>query len=151
MDFGNNLNWDLVLKKSYFAQITPNEVRGYLPIPSITVIVDKPILVIGAKSNTAKPNWYLAAYAVPRLLFSPSSTSEFVAAVQTQERRQIRLNTLNLIQFTDFSLSPYVLEVSIPFWHQEMYLEVWKYLGDESSKPVNELLQALRANFVELG
>lgn len=146
MDFGNNLNWDLVLRRSYFAQTTPNEVKGFLPIPSISILVDRHILTIGASSTKAKPNWYLAAYVTPKLLFSPSSTSEFVAAVQTQERRRIKLNTLNLVQFTNFGLSPYLLEISIPYWHQEMNLEIWKYQGDESTKPSNELIADLKSD-----
>lgn len=151
MDFSNDLNWDLVLRQSYFTQLNPAYPKGFIPIPAITLSLDSHTLVIGAKSSKARVSWYLAAYVIPKLLFSPSSTSNFVGAVQTQERQRIKLDTLNLIKFTDFGLSPYLLEISIAPWHQEIDLEVWKYLGNESSKPVNELLQALRASFVELG
>ncbi len=146
MDFGNNLNWDLVLRRRLVAAPAPESRRGFLPIPPITISVDRYILAIGARSPLAKPNWYLAAYAVPRLLFSPSSTSEYIAAVQTSEKRLIGLNTLNLVQFTDFGLTPYLLEISIPPWHEEMNLEIWKYAGEESTKPVNQLIADLKSD-----
>ena len=127
MNFGNSLNWDLVLKRSYFAQVISNEPKEFLPIPSITVSVDSFTLLIGASSNSSKPTWRLAAFVSPRLLFSPSSTSEYLAAVQSERAQAVLLNRLNLIQFTDFGLSPYLVEISIPRWYRDIELEIWKY------------------------
>lgn len=129
MDFANNLNWDLVLRRNYVAASTPNEPQGFLPIPPITVSVDRFTLLIGASSNSAKPTWRLAAFVSPRLLFSPSSTSEYLAAVQSEKSQAVLRERLNLIQFTDFGLSPYLLEISIPRWYREIDLEIWKYTG----------------------
>lgn len=130
MDFGNNLNWDLVLRQTYFAQTTPNEPRGFFPIPPISISVDRYTLTIGAKSTKAKSNWRLGAFVAPRLLFLPSSTSDFVAAVQSERAQPVFLNRLTLIQFTDFGITPYLLEINVPHWHQELSLEIWKYSGN---------------------
>ncbi|PSB27471.1 hypothetical protein [Chlorogloea sp. CCALA 695] len=129
MDFGNNLNWDLALRTTLSASPAPNETRGYFPIPPKTILLDRYILAIGASSVKAKPNWRLAGFVSPRLLFSPSSTSEYIAAVQSEKGQAILLNQLTLVRFTDFGVTPYVMEISIPSWLQQLSLEIWKYQG----------------------
>lgn len=129
MDFGNNLNWDLALRTNYSASPAPNEARGYFPIPPKTILLDRYILAIGASSVKAKPNWRLAGFVSPRLLFSPSSTSEYIALVQSEKEQAILLNQLTLVRFTDFGVTPYVMQISIPSWLQQLSLEIWKYQG----------------------
>lgn len=146
MDFQDSLNWDLVLRQDYFVTPTPSDPKNYSPIPSITVLVDSYTLAIGARSDKALNHWYLAAYVNQRLLFVPSSTSDFIALVQTKEDFKIRLNQLNLIQFPNFGISPYVLEIKIPYWHEHMFLEVWKYSGTDNAKPVQELIAEVRSD-----
>lgn len=148
MDLGNNLNWDLVLRRTYVAQTTPDEPKGFLPIPSITVLVDRHTFVIGASSTTAKPRWRLAAFANPRLLFSPSSTSEYAAIVQAERSQAVLLNRLTLVQFRDFGVNPYLLAFDVASWHQDLSLEVWKYQGADSDKLLPELIQDVK---VDLG
>jgi hypothetical protein len=124
------LNWDLVQRQTYYA--TPNSAlsSGFVPIPTITVAVNSYTLLIGAASSKALSHWWLAAYVTSRLLFSPSSTSEFPAAIRSGSGRKIGLAGLNLVQFPNFGLLPYLLEIRIPPWHEEMMLEIWKYSGD---------------------
>lgn len=147
-DIQNSLNWDLALRKTYQSRIpvAEGELQPYRPppIPPITITVDSYILAIGAKSSTAKPSWYLAASVAPRLLFSPSSTSEFIAAVQSEQPQKVFLERLTLIQFIDFGIKPYLLEIRIPRWHQEMYLEVWKYSGEQVTTDVLNSLNLAR-------
>lgn len=128
-DFSNSLNWDLVQRNNYFAQSITSDGSQFSPIPSITVLVDSYILLIGCSNPQAKPSWYLAGYASNRLLFSPSSTSEFTAAVQSYPRVKLGLNRLTLVRFTNFNLLPCLLEINIMKWHKQMFLEVWKYSG----------------------
>lgn len=128
-EFGNNLNWDLVLRRTYYAKPITEDFKSFVPISTITATVDSHILLIGAKNPQAKPNWFLAGYAGSRLLFSPSSTSEFTAAVQSYPRVRLGLDRLTLVKFTNFDLLPYLLEINVARWHKEMLLEVWKYSG----------------------
>lgn len=128
-EFGNNLNWDLVLRRTYYAKPITEDFKSFIPIPTITATVDSHILLIGAKNPQAKPSWFLAGYAGSRLLFSPSSTSEFTAAVQSYPRVKLGLDRLTLVKFTNFDLLPYLLEINVARWHKEMFLEVWKYSG----------------------
>lgn len=141
LDVGNSLNWDLALRNTYLAKTsalsTKSRFSPYLPIPAITLVLDSYILAIGAKSSMAKSHWYLAANVTPRLLFSPSSTSDFISAVQSDQQQKIPLNQLTLVRFTDFGLTPYLLEIKIPPWHREMYLEVWKYSGEVFADSTN--------------
>lgn len=143
-DIQNSLNWDLALRKTYQsrAPVAEGELQPYKPPPilPITISVDSYVLAIGGKSSTAKSHWKLAAWVAPRLLFSPSSTSEFIAAVQSEKPQKVFLERLNLIQFVDFGIKPYLLEIIIPRWHTEMYLEVWKYSG---AQVTTDLLNSL--------
>lgn len=129
-DFGNNLNWDLALRQTYNATpASPDNPDLFLPIPPITLSVASKVLLIGAKNSYAKPNWFLAARVTPRLLFSPSSTSEFIAAISSYPRVKIGLDRLNLVKFDNYDLSTYLLEINIPKWHRQMMLEIWQYSG----------------------
>lgn len=124
------LNWDLVKRQTYHATPNASLPKGFIPIPTITVGVDSYTLLIGAASSKAMIHWWLAARVSLRLLFSPSSTSEFLAAVAVSATKRIGLNRLTLVQFPNFELIPYILEIRIPPWHEEMMLEIWKYSGD---------------------
>lgn len=129
-DFGNNLNWDLALRQTYNAiSLSADDPDLFSPIPPITLSVSAKILLIGAKNQYAKPNWFLAGFVSPRLLFSPSSTSEFIAAISSYPRVKIGLDRLNLVKFDNYDLSTYLLEINIPKWHRQMMLEIWQYSG----------------------
>lgn len=137
-EFGNNLNWDLALRQTYNATlISPDDPDLFLPIPTVTLTVTSRVLLIGARNQSAKPNWFLAARVSPRLLFSPSSTSEFIAAVASYPRLKIGLDRLTLIRFDNYDLSTYLLEINIPKWHKQMLLEVWQYSGAMGDLPAD--------------
>ncbi|PIG94590.1 hypothetical protein [Gloeocapsopsis sp. IPPAS B-1203] len=151
-DLQDRLNWDIVLRKTYEAKSDRAEApRTYDPIPPITTTVDSYTLAIGASSSTAKQTWYLAARVAPQLLLTPSTTSNFVALVQSEDPKRIALNRLNLIRFTDFGIKPYVVEIRIPKWFTQMYIEVWKYSGtDVSNTDLASQLQDVRSRIIRI-
>lgn len=61
------------------------------------------------------------------LPMSPSSTTVFTSAVAADNRR-LRLGVLNLLIFPRL-IKPWILELKFPYWHEEIYLEVWRYDG----------------------
>lgn len=128
-DFGNNLNWDSVLRDTFHAQALPTDPTKFLPISSKIINVDASVLLIGGFNGEAKSTWFTAGWVSPRLDFSPSSTSALRAAVQAYPRVRFGLNKLTLLKFNDFDLGNYFLEVDIAPWHQRMLLEIWKYSG----------------------
>lgn len=129
-EFGNSLNWDRVLTNTYTARpASPTDPDLFISIPRLTVLVDSTVLLVGMRNRFAKPRWYLAGGVSPRLLFSPSSRTEFTSTVVSQGRVRIGLDRLTLLRFRDFNVSPYLLEIDIAAWHREMYVEVWKYSG----------------------
>lgn len=146
MDFGNNLNWDLVLRQTYFAQPNPAYPKGYVPIPSKLIEVDRYTLAIGTSSTKAKPTWRVGAFVVPRLLFSVSSTSLYPGLVRSDKSQTVYLNQLTLLQFEDFGLTPYALDVSFPSWIHELSIEIWKYQGVYEAKPVHEQIAEVRSD-----
>lgn len=140
-DFSNNLNWDLVLRQSYAGQQISTTPPTYLPIPPKLVSLDARILLIGTRNDKAKSSWYTAGWVSSRFNFSPSSTSNFGGLVQGDCRHRLTLNRLNLVRFDNFNLNPYVIEVSIAKWHTEMFLEIWKYSGNEDD--INTVLDRI--------
>jgi hypothetical protein len=65
------------------------------------------------------------------LLVTPSSTSEFIASVYT-EQVACPLNTLTLVKFEDIEPYPYLLVLDIPRWMSHLYLEIWAYDGPDN-------------------
>lgn len=144
MDFGNNLNWDLVLRTAYVAQLAPETKRGFLPISNKIIEADRYTLAIGVSSNKAKPTWRVGAFVAPRLLFSVSSTSEYAGLVRSDSSKPVFLNQLTLVQFQDFGLTPYALEIAIPYWIAQLSIEVWKYQGIYDARPLQEVITDIK-------
>lgn len=128
-DIGNKSNWRKVLSSTYYAQVSQSDSKSFIPIPSIIATVNSYTLLIGAQSMQAKSHWYLAGHACPRLLFTPSSDSDFLSLVQSSSGTKIGLNRLNLISFSNYELLPYILEISIAKWHKDISIEIWEYTG----------------------
>lgn len=147
-EFGDSLNWDLVERKTYYAQLISTDGSKFIPISPITILVDSYILLIGCRNTQAKPNWYLAGFAGSRLLFSPSSTSEFMSTVQSYPRVRLGLDRLNLVRFKDFNLTPFILEINVARWHKEMFIEVWKYSGqtDDIQPQLDRIEESINTN-----
>lgn len=126
-DLYDTLEWNPVIKETITATQLPD--GNYRPLPDRTLFMESSVLMIGARNPEAGPNWFLACRAFQLLSFLPSSTSQFVAAVQA-EQRIVRLDTLNLIVFP--KLAPqWLLQLRFPIWHKQMYIEVWSYSGQD--------------------
>ncbi|MBD2516859.1 hypothetical protein H6G93_17910 [Nostoc sp. FACHB-973] len=124
----DSLNWDLVQRQTYIA--TPGPETSYIPIPPISIICDSYLMMFGFRNDEAKSNWRFAARVHMKLLTLPSSTSEFMASVNAFSQG-CGLRELTLIKFPNLGLLPFVAEIIIPKWHRQMYVEAWKYSGDE--------------------
>ncbi len=123
---GNRLNWDNVATRTLTAVRTGPGVKDFNPLPPFTTIVDRPVLQVGIRNPTAPLVWKLGGYASQKLLMTPSITSDFLALVQTKSVF-CSLGQLTLIEFPDYNLYPYSLVIEFPKWHENIYLEVWKY------------------------
>lgn len=131
-DFNNSLNWDLVLRQSYDVIPVPvppgANYTEYRPIPDISRVVDSRILAIGTNCNHAKPWWSWGGNASMRLLTLPSSTSDYVAAVEA-ETKKCKLFSLTLMIFPDLGVSSYLLNLEVPYYFKQFSCEIWKYSG----------------------
>ncbi|MBF2025614.1 MAG: hypothetical protein IGS48_02445 [Oscillatoriales cyanobacterium C42_A2020_001] len=104
----------------------------YTPIPPKTWIIENShVLQIGVKSSMAMPSWYTGAWVAQRLLMLPSTTSEFIANVQTCNYR-LRLGVLNLVTFPKHQ-STWMLYVKIPKWIKQALVEIWRYDGRDET------------------
>lgn len=124
----DSLNWDLVRRQTYNAVSGPE--TSYFPIPPISIVCDSHLMMFGFRNDEAKPTWRFAARVHMKLLTLPSSTSEFLASVEAFSQG-CNLRELTLIQFPNLGLLPFLAEINIAKWHKKMYIEVWKYSGDE--------------------
>lgn len=132
IDLATRDNWELILTQTSVVTRHSDKIRNdslyeYDPIQPIYTTPRSPLLLIGTKSETALRRWFLGAIASQFLYVSPSTTSYVISGVQAQESRKIGLNRLTLVKFEDYGISPYILQLSIPYWIEDITVEVWEY------------------------
>ncbi len=134
-----NGDWENVFVANKVVQYNTNSENqrlGFIPISNMFVALDKYVLLIGISSiKNVKPWWFLGGRASQFLYLSPSSTPELSLGVQACEQKRLRINSMNLVQFQNFGFVPYVLLIEIPYWLEDVHVEVWKYLGFEDNAP----------------
>lgn len=125
-DFTNTQEWNLVGRGNYEVQRLSE--KSYVPIPSQNwYIANSSVIIVGISTTNSSTRWKTGGWAQQILPFLPSSNSNFVAATQT-ERRWIRLGTLTLCVFPKI-VSSWILELSFPFWLEQVTVEIWRYDG----------------------
>ena len=70
-----------------------------------------------------------------RLLSLPSSTSDYVAAIEA-ETKKCRLFNLTLMIFPDLGVSSYLLNLEVPYYFKQFSCEIWKYSGPIPVGPI---------------
>jgi hypothetical protein len=128
----NPQNWNLVNKQSQFVRVLERNKAGritlYHPLQDIQLLVNSPILLVGVRSEAVAPHWKCGGWASMWIPFLPSSTTEFTAAINTPNDRTIcYLNQLNLVKFPFLGLNQYILNLSFPYWLEDIYIEVWQF------------------------
>lgn len=128
-DFANTIEWNLVNRSALTAQMLT--AKSYAPIPAQSFLIqNSAVVMIGVSSTKAPANWKTGGYVKQLLPFVPSSTSQFVAAVQT-DSRWLRLGTLTLCVFPKI-LNQWLLELSFPYWLEQVSFEIWRYDGQDN-------------------
>jgi hypothetical protein len=125
-DFADTLEWNLVARASYIAPNTPTPVLNRLPNRQF-LIENSYVVMIGTRSDGARSYWQTGCWASQLLPFLPSSTSDYVAAVQSS-KRWVRLRTLNLLIFPKL-IDTWILDLAFPYWLPDVSIEVWRYDG----------------------
>lgn len=151
-DLANVENWQLLLSEKRLATAKTQPISGknfFNPIPPVYANPNSNILLVGVQSEYAKPTWFLGARIAQFLYVSPSSYYNYTSGVQISNIRKIGLNRLTLIKFDDFDINEYVLEVAIPYWIQDIYVEVWQYLGDVRDSDEEWVSLVERLNSIE--
>lgn len=132
-DLATKENWELLLSERRIAQRIPNSdptyEYKYNAIPPIYITPNSRILLIGTQSNSAKSHWFLGARVSQYLYVSPSMNSNLISGVQTSDIKRVGLNRLTLVKFEDYGVYPYTLQLEIPYWLEDIYVEVWEYQG----------------------
>ncbi len=130
------LNWDLVRRQTYTANIVSENV--FIPIPSIPIVAESHLMMFGFRNDLGKSSWRYAASVDMKLLTLPSSTSEFMASVAAFSKG-CSLRELTLVKFPNYGLLPFLVEIRVAKWHKQMFIEAWKYSGDEVDIPSQSL------------
>lgn len=144
-DINNSLNWDLSLRES----LTAIDAGGGLFMPSRSLVLSSPLVLVGCRSQSAKPNWVLGVRAIFSLMTSPSSTSEFMAQIEFH-RQNCWLGRLNLIKVPPLYPRPYLLTIQFPSWHKDMLLEIWRYSGIDEDM-TEELVRDVLVELADIG
>lgn len=136
-DLATRENWELILSESrlvtYNNNTLPTDDRyKYTPISPIYATPSSHTLLIGTRSNSARQHWFLGARASQYLYVSPSNNFSYTSGVQALDIKKIGLNRLTLVEFKNYNVIPYVLEIDIPYWLEDIYVEVWEYISTET-------------------
>lgn len=126
-DLGMTLEWNLVARRS----VEANYSGGRLRVPPQNFVISSCVAAVGVRSSSAKINYWLAGYANTYFNFTPSSQSEYVAAVRLESHR-LKLGSLNLIMVPR-NFETFFLELSFVPWLVTMDIEVWRYDGEDLS------------------
>lgn len=134
-DLATRENWQLILADQrvvdYVDNTQPTQTPyKYNPIEPIYATPNTHALLVGTRSSTAKLRWKLGAYVSQYLYVSPSDTGNFSSGVQIGNAQIARLNNFTFLQFPNHNVSPYVLKIEIPYWIEDIYIEVWEYTAE---------------------
>lgn len=122
-DLNENLEWNLVRRDTLEAR--QGTLRRF--IPPLQTPIDSYVCAIGLKNPLAPNHWRLGGYASQRVFVLPSSTTDFAPLMQA-ERKTLELNIFNLFVVPKIA-TPWLLWVDFPYWHERMFVEVWRYDG----------------------
>lgn len=133
LQLADSSNWELLLSQSKVAtrhadRLVANSYYEYEPIPPFAN-PQSHLLLIGTRSDTAKPYWFLGARASQYLYLSPNISSNFTSGVQAGNSINVGLNRMTVVEFKDYDIFNYVLKLEIPYWIEDIYIEVFEYVG----------------------
>lgn len=123
LDLAGTLRWNLIATRN-LAWVPSGD--GFSPIPDQAILCNSPVIQVGAASPNAPPHWFLGCWATPLLLIQPDTQTEFIAGTAL-DNFAVPLNRLRIIDIGVDGPLPFVLQVKIPVWHQQLYLEVYGY------------------------
>lgn len=128
-------NWEIILGERRIVQQVSGTIpkrfdSAYIPIAPFYATPYSHTLLIGTQSNNALPYWFLGARASQYLYVSPSMSNNFISGVQAADSKKCGLNRLTLVEFKNYDISPYTLQLEIPYWLEDIYVEVWEYTGN---------------------
>jgi hypothetical protein len=145
-DLATRANWELVLTdRRITTPISGSETvyGGYSfeAIPPIYAVCDTDTVLVGTFSQTAKPYWFLGGIVSQYLFVSPSMSTNFISGVQAGESKKAGLNRLTLLEFNNYNVHPYTLSIQTPYYIEDIYIEVWQYLAQDSTDSDDILLR----------
>lgn len=151
-DLAARENWQLILSEQRLAKnITKITASSYTyePIPALFATLYNPVVLVGTYSVKAKSHWFLGARVSQYLYVSPSQNGNFISGVQVSDIKKVGLNRLTLVKFENYEVLPYVLAIEIPYWLEDIYVEVWEYEGNVVTPEMQEL-ESIRAQLYDL-
>lgn len=128
LEYGDRLSWNKLYSGSFQAQQLTTNPPTYSRLSPISLLTESNILQVGCGSVNIKPNWWIGCWLSVCLNALPSSTSQFSNWVEIK-RYSIPLGKLTLIEFPQYEPQSYRLNISIPRWFTDFYLEIWWYDG----------------------
>ena len=143
-DLSTRQNWELILSEQRVVvyqdgTLPTNDNYKYTPISPFYAALNSHILLIGTRSNSARQHWFLGARVSQFLYVSPSADFSYTSGVQASDIKRVGLNRFTLVEFKNYNVIPYVLELDIPYWLEDIYVEVWEYLGQPEEALENRL------------
>jgi hypothetical protein len=147
LQLGDSALWSRVYNQMHYAQ--PATPSGFMPIPAfnIPILFSSHILAIATDSQYARSWWWLGVRA-KMLIDSPGTDFGELEAYGLR----VPVNAGILARFP--KLTPqYRLKIEIPWWHQEMRVTIWEYLGpddDTTEELIRTSSESIRVDLVRI-
>lgn len=132
-DLQNVSQWQLILRNSY--QVEYQSSSKYTAIPDFFIEFNQPTVVAGATSRSAKAHWFLGANITQYLDISPTNSNRLRNFVKVGERQKIPLDQMAKLEFQDYGIYPYHAKIEIPYYIEDINLEIWEFLGQSLIRP----------------
>jgi len=153
LDLQNTLNWDAIFRGGMTRPTAPNgspmkDARGrIIPIKDAIFTVKAQRFLVGTINPESPANWRLGCRAMPRLPVVPTSFQpQFPNLIDAEEKPfYVPLNRFKMLTIPDYGVGDYALALTFPFWHENLYVEIWQYSGLESDTVEQSLLTANQA------
>ena len=128
----NHNNWELLWNATLTAPSIPIETdaakKAYpIPVTTMPVLTESPIVLIYAYSTTAKGTWHYAGLVKQKVNLGVTVGTNNHGVVSA---KKIYLNQFSILRYP-INYDMYALEFSIPYWIRSITIQVWQFIGTE--------------------
>lgn len=117
--------WQRVYNQQFYADFEGRSRFRPIPPVNLPVLLHSPVIAVATDSQEALTHWWLGIRLKMRIAVPGSEFDE----LEVHEAR-CQVNRGQLIRFPPIA-PEYTLRIEFPWWHSEMRVTVWEFLGEQ--------------------